>query len=170
MHKKDFPQIDAASRIARRNPTLIVNDNYFLENISLVDPDIINIFDFNVIQGDLGNALNDKSSLVLNESIAQKYFPNKNPIGQIITIDFNAFKRDYKVAAIIEDMPTNSQINITSMVVIDEEAWKEYDWMFDAWFSANAQLFFTLRPETNISQINDNLDDFINRNFPSISL
>ncbi len=164
--KKDFPQITNATRIGQSNPTLVIDGNYFLEDISLVDSDIVNMFDFNVVAGDLSAALNDNSSLVLNQTIANKYFGEKNPINQVINIDFGVFKRDYKVAAIIKDMPTNSQINIKSMISIDEEAWKDEEYMFAAWFSINAQLFFELKEGENISTISDQINDFINRNFP----
>ncbi|MBT6037264.1 MAG: ABC transporter permease, partial [Kordiimonadaceae bacterium] len=44
--KKDFPQVENAARIFLSEPTIILNGNYFLEDISIVDADIINIFDF----------------------------------------------------------------------------------------------------------------------------
>ena len=51
--KKDFPQIEYASRIARLKPTIIINNQYFVDDISLVDEDFINIFDLEPVTGDL---------------------------------------------------------------------------------------------------------------------
>ncbi|MBT5072242.1 MAG: FtsX-like permease family protein [Kordiimonadaceae bacterium] len=166
--KKDFPQVENAARIFLSEPTIILNGNYFLEDISIVDADIINIFDFNVLSGDLVNAMSDFSSLVLNETVARKYFGEQNPIDQIITIEFGIFKKDYKVAAIIEDMPTNSQLNITAMVAIDEDAWKDRSYMFEQWFSTNTQLYFNLNEGANIADVEEQMEDFINRNFPRL--
>lgn len=164
--KKDFPQIEFAARVTRQQPTLILDNIFFQEDISIVDPDFINIFNFNTVAGDLQIALKDNNSLILNQTLAKKYFGTADAIGKIITLDFDIFKRDYKVAAIIEDMPTNSQVNITSMILLDEKDWLERDWIFDSWFSANSQQFISLKPGSNIEDINDQMPIFIDRNFP----
>lgn len=164
--KKDFPQINYSARVTRQQPTLILNNKFFQEDISVVDADFLNIFDFDAVQGNMSNALNDNSSLVLNETLAIKYFATTDVIGKIITIDFDIFKRDYKISAIIKDMPNNSQVNITSMILLNEEDWTEQEWMFDSWFSANSQQYFTVIPGTDIDDINKQMPAFIDRNFP----
>lgn len=166
--KKDFPQVVNAARISRRQPTLIINNERFLEYINVADTDIINMFDFKTLQGDLNSAINDKNSLILNKSLAKKYFGEENPIDQIITIEFSAFTRDYRVSAIIENMPENSQLNIEALVAIDEEAWKEENYVFSEWFSVNAQLYYELAEGQNNIEIINGLPDFTNRNFPKI--
>lgn len=165
--KDYFPQVEEATRVARRKSTITVGDTYFEELIGLVDPAFFNIFDAEPINGDISSALSDLSSIVLTKSMADKYFPTGNAIGEIITINMDAYERDYKVSAIIKDLPENSQINLSSMVAIDEEAWKIQEWMFDSWFSANSFQYFTLTPGTSIEIINDQLPTFIDQRFPN---
>ena len=169
--KKDFPQIVNAARISNRNPTIIIDNEYFLENISVVDTDIIDMFDFDIFEGELSAAINDKSSLILNRTLATKYFGNNNPIDQIVTIDFNSFKRDYRVAAIIEDMPQNSQLNITAMIAVDEDAWGKDSMdsnVFADWFSVDAQLYYEIAEGTDNNEIKNGITAFIDRNFPKL--
>lgn len=169
--KKNFPQIINAARISNRNPTIIIDNEYFLENISVVDTDIINMFDFDIFEGELTAAINDKSSLILNRTLATKYFGNNNPIDQIVTIDFNSFKRDYRVAAIIEDMPENSQLNITAMIAVDEDAWGKDSMdsnVFADWFSVDAQLYYEIAEGTDNNEIENGITAFIDRNFPKL--
>ncbi|MBT5185592.1 MAG: FtsX-like permease family protein [Kordiimonadaceae bacterium] len=164
--KKDFPQIEYAARYWTTEPTLIQEGKIFVEGITIVDADIINILDFNVLKGDLKSALSTNTGLVLNETLAKKYFDDTEPIGKVLTLDFNLFKRDYVVMAIIEDMPTNSQVDIKSMVLIVEEDWMKETWLFIQWRSMGAKLLYSLNPETDIQEINSQMPDFIDRNFP----
>ncbi|MCP5381550.1 MAG: ABC transporter permease [Kordiimonadaceae bacterium] len=165
---KDFPQVEHASRLASQEPTIIINNHYFVDDISLVDEDFINIFDLEAVEGDLNTALKSLNNIVLTEKLAKKYFGSNNAIGKIITIDFDSYKRDYKVAAVIKDMAKNSQVITDALVAIDEPAWKEKDWMFDAWFSVNSHMFFTLKKGADIKSINNSWSEFIDRNFPKL--
>lgn len=166
--KKDFPQVIHASRLSEEEPTVIIGDKYFVDDITLVDPDFANIFDLNVISGDLTSAFDGYSSIVLSETLAGKYFGTTQVVGQTLTIDFDIFKRDYTVAAVIKDMNKNSQVIADALVIIDEPAWKDQPYMFDAWFSTNSQLYFTISETSDIADINDNLATFVDRNFPKL--
>lgn len=164
--KKDFPQIEHVARVSRQQPSLILDNRYFQEDISLVDADFLNIFEFTASSGVIDYALADNTSLVLNETLAVKYFGTTDAVGKIITIDFDVFKRDYRVSAVIEDMPINSQVNVTAMVLLVEDDWLEQDWMFDSWFSLNSFQYFSVKPGTDIADINDQMPAFVDRNFP----
>ncbi|MCP5381549.1 MAG: ABC transporter permease [Kordiimonadaceae bacterium] len=163
--KKDFPQIIHASREARKKSTFIQNGRYFDEQVTLADPDFINIFDFSIIAGDLDNTINDPNGLIINHTLANKYFPNGNALGQTMTINADVFERDFKIGAIIEDMPNNSQLNTVAIIKIVEEEWKSQEWMFDSWYSVNTHLYFSLNPGSDIDEINKQMPAFIDRNF-----
>lgn len=166
--KKDFPQIINAARIANRRPTIIIENNHFLESISVADAEIIEMFDFNVLEGDLTAAMNDNYSLVLSQSLALKFFGTSSPINKTITMKFDGFTKDYRIAAIIEDMPENSQLNISGMIAIDEEAWSVASYVFSEWFSVNAQLFYQINEGIDHDEILSNFPAFIDRNFPKL--
>lgn len=164
--KKDFPQIESASRVLRTHPMVTQGERSFVETITLAEPDVLDIFDFNVIKGDLEKTLASNSGLALSQTMAVKYFADSDPIGQIITLDFDVFERDYTVTAVIEDFPKNSQIEINSLALIIEEDWTENGWIFGDWFSLDAHLFYTVKQGIAIEEITDQMDEFINRNFP----
>lgn len=166
--KKDFSEIEYATRISITDPTIIIDDNFFVDYITMADADFLNMFDLEVVSGTLNGALDSHSNIILNEELAQKYFGNTNVAGEILTIDFDTFKRDYNVVAVIKDMRENSQVKANAIISIDEPAWIDRPYMFDAWFSTNSQLFFALKEGANINGINSTLNDFVNRNFPQL--
>lgn len=164
--QKDFPQMEYAARMAHKRITIIQDNNYFEEQVSLVDQDLIKIFDFNQVSGNLNSSLQNQNSLILNQSLANKYFPEEDPIGKTLTLNLDVVEREYVVNGVIEDIPENSVLNIQAMVPIVEEDWKIFEWQFDSWFSVNSQQFFTLLPGSDIADVNSRMPTFIDRNFP----
>ena len=65
------------------------------------DSTVFDIFSFPPVSGDPGTALQDPFALVLTESVAQRLFGNKNPIGKTLEVN-NRY--EYHVTAVIEDL------------------------------------------------------------------
>lgn len=163
--KREIPQIEYVARINRQNPTITENENVTIEEINLVDPDIIKIFNFSVLAGDLIASLDDSNSIALNQSRAKARFGREDPIDKILTIDFGNVKKDYKVAAIFEDIPLNSQIELTSMVAINEVEWAESGLLL-GWYYTTVETFYKLKNGANNDQVVNQLIDFVDRIFP----
>ncbi len=166
---KDFSEITYATRIRKMSPTIKHNQDVFSGGISFVDADVLNIFDFNTVEGNLESALADKSSLALSLSRAKTYFGDESAIGEVLTLSQFGLTRDYKVAAVYEDLPTNSQIDLSAMMLIDENDWLDQSWMFNSWFANGLQLYFTIGESANIAAIEERFPNFIDNNFPAPS-
>ena len=130
-----FPnEISSSVRINNKEPTLTFGDRVTVDPMSWVDSSILDIFDFETLAGDIRATLADNNGLVLNRSLATKYFGENDPIGKILTVNLYGVTRDYRVGAVIEDLPPNTHLDIQAMVKIveqdfDEAAW----WMFKNW-------------------------------------
>lgn len=167
---KDFyPEAEAITRISAQSVTILHNNNYSSDVISLVDEDITRIFQFNVIAGDIGTALTDKNSIALSKTFAQKYLGEKYPIGETISLSFQHFTRDYKVAAIYKDIPDNSMVFAPAMMRIDPNDWKKKPWLFADWFSVYSHIYIKFKEETNISTAFDSLDQFVEEKYPALT-
>ncbi|WP_371372852.1 ABC transporter permease [Thalassotalea aquiviva] len=166
--KKDFAQVEHATRIGGWGPTITYNGENFVEDVRLVDSEFVDVFDLEVVKGDLKAALADNHSIVLNESMAYKFFADEEPLDKILSLDFNHFQRDYKVAAIIKDLPDNTQLDLPMLVLIDEKDWETEQYMFHAWFSINSQLYFTTKTASDLDTLNSEFDMFTNNNFPKL--
>ncbi len=173
--EKAFPQIEKSARVWPQEPVVRQGVDNFIEQVAFVDPFFIEIFDLKVIAGNLKVAMEDSSSIVLNRTLAKKYFSTENPVGRVLTMTLHGQTGDYKVAAIIEDIPSNSQINVAAFAVIDESRWQDVG-IFDNWFAARTQLYFTLKQlnskssalqgESGIIDIRQRLKDVVDRDFP----
>ncbi|MBL4603970.1 MAG: ABC transporter permease [Emcibacteraceae bacterium] len=161
---KDFPQVTHATRITRHYPTIRVEDISFQDSVRLIDADIINIFDFNIIKGDPEVTLSNTNGLVISETIAKKYFGNEDPIGKIISINFEVYERDYQVGTVIEDIPDNSMLDIAMLAPFIESDWKDTG-MTTNWLALTSYFYFTLTDGSDIEELNAQMPAFIDRNF-----
>ena len=99
-------------------------DNFIMENGFLqADSSFFDIFSFNVIFGDAGNALKSENSVVLTQSAAKKYFPEENPLGKTMEISLNGRSYHQQVTAVIEDFPENSHIQAEIILPIYTTIW-----------------------------------------------
>ncbi|TNE62428.1 MAG: ABC transporter permease [Alphaproteobacteria bacterium] len=160
-----FPnEIEATTRMNGMSPVVRRDDKTFQETIYWTDPETADMFDFDLIAGDMHQALADNSSIALSESMAEKYFGTDNAIGEVLTLTFYSITRDYRVAAVYRDLPHNTVIDLPAMVRIDEKDFEEQSWEFAQWFSVNSVLFYELKPGVNIDLVRNRLDDFANAN------
>jgi len=107
----ELTDVEAVARTVRREYLVSMGDNSYYETILFSDAELLDIFDFNYIDGS-DDALDNPSAVLISETAAIKYFGETNVVGEIITLD-NEF--DYHVAAVIEDVPQNSHFN-SSMI------------------------------------------------------
>lgn len=105
--RDEFPEIVEVTRACwRGNRLFSYGQDHFLEkNFFLADKGIFKIFTFSFVKGDKANAFDTPHSLVISESIAEKYFGDEDPLEKTITLDE---KTDFVVTGVIKDMPSNS--------------------------------------------------------------
>jgi len=100
-------EVDAVLRYMPSGGNFKVGDELFNENFTYVDPNFFDFFTFNITSGDK-NALNDPSKILINEQIVEKYFPEGDPIGKVLTQFTDYGNKEFTVAATFANQPENS--------------------------------------------------------------
>ena len=86
----------------------------FIETrVMAVDSTFFEIFTFPLIVGDPGTVLKNPYSIVLTQSMAEKYFGRQSPVGKVIRIS-DSF--NFIVTGIARDIPKNSSIQFDFLV------------------------------------------------------
>lgn len=130
--RSDYPQIEAVSRtIGPMVLNVFIGEEKFVQGeILFVDQDYFKMFDQESIRGNAEDAFSDPKAVVLTESIASKFFGEKDPMGQ--TIDFT--RRDIGIVrGIIKDTGKNTNMPHVMLAHIDmmqqiEEFYVRNDW------------------------------------------
>jgi putative ABC transport system permease protein len=106
---EEFPEIVASFRYttAPRFLVLYENNRFYESGLGMADPSIWTMFSFHLIQGDPETVFNPINSIVVSESMAEKYFGSEDPIGKVLRLE-NQF--DLIVKGVMADVPTNSHL------------------------------------------------------------
>jgi len=116
--KMDYPEVKKIARILFWSEKSLVKSGdkkFFEKRFVFADNELFDIFTIPVIKGKKDNPLADKSSIVITRSTAEKYFGKENPIGKILQYD-NQY--NFRVTAVIEDIPANSHFHFDLVVPI----------------------------------------------------
>lgn len=144
---KDFAQILHYTRFRNRGGlTIKKGSEKFRENkVVNADSTLFDVFTLPFLDGNPKTALKNPHSLVINETMAKKYFNTTRAVGKIL----EANDITYKVTGVIKDIPQQSHFNFDFFIPLSEDA-NSTD---DNWLSNNFQTYFVLRPGTDINSL-----------------
>lgn len=99
------------------------------QDLFLVDKGFFNMFSFPLKYGEKDKDLLTKSSIILTESKANKYFGKENPVGKVIKVGDDL---QLTVTGIIEDPPENTTFDFSMLASIEHvDPFRLYDdWSF----------------------------------------
>ncbi|MDN5200993.1 ABC transporter permease [Fulvivirgaceae bacterium BMA10] len=131
----------------------------------LADSDYLNVFSYNLIQGDKDKVLADKNSIVISERLAKKMFnTSENIIGKALDWESEDLKKVFQVSGIFKNTPLNSTVAFDFIL--------NYDILLDnnpesnEWYSDHAYTYLVLREGTDIRQFNDKIARFLSSKHP----
>ena len=87
--RNDYTFGEKVARICALDEQLISIEEHgqvkkFKENIAFAEPEFFEIFNFPVIAGNHKSILSETNTAIITEQMAQKYFGDADPIGQVI--------------------------------------------------------------------------------------
>ena len=111
--KAEYPQIEKAIRVGRLiGFKLKLKDEFInVPGAITTDSEIFDIFTIPLISGSADkNLLDDQNSIVLSRDLAEKIFPNQNPVGKEIIGSINNIEHVFLVRGVFENIPQNSTL------------------------------------------------------------
>jgi putative ABC transport system permease protein len=161
--KLDFPQIQVARFATQGFPPEVKHGDVSAaeQGIEWADPDFFRIMPMPTLAGDLAHALDTPDSVVIDRSMAQKYFGRDRPLGETLLID----KHPMRVTAVIEDLPSDTHLtgNIFPSALAPNSVMNDPN--FSGWLSNRVQTYFRLRPGANLASITPQLPAFVARRY-----
>ena len=100
---KDIPEVEQGARLLIRPMWLHHKDKTFMHSVCISDPNIFDVFTFPLITGNAETGLNEPYSAFISQRVAQTFFGNDDPIGQIIQVDHKWVKGDFTITGILEN-------------------------------------------------------------------
>jgi putative ABC transport system permease protein len=112
----DYPEIINFSRYSIFFGEVLISykeKRFYESNGAYADQGFLDMFSVEFRSGNKKTSLSDPYSIILTESFAEKYFGNKDPIGQVMLLENFS---QLKVTGIIEDVQKNSHLQFDFLV------------------------------------------------------
>ena len=116
--KEKMPEVVDFTRITLpRTHYFEYDDKRFEEKaVFYADTNFFDVFNFQLIAGDLSNVLQRPDGVVITERTARKYFDQQDPVGKVLKMDQ---ARPLTVTAVMADIPSNSHLQIDFLIPFD---------------------------------------------------
>lgn len=134
--------------------------------VFFVEPDLFSILDLKILKGNIQD-LKQPNVVFLTEKIAKKYYGDADPIGKVIRFDA---RLNVKVAGIVQDFPSNTDIKGSIIASYATRATYNPDWekyMKNHWGGINSstQCYALLKPNTTVAQVQKLTPGFIAKHY-----
>lgn len=156
--KADFPEIMEAGRTNGDFTQLVkVDEKYFRqERITYADQEWFNIFNLPLIRGDKAHLLDEPNTVVLEESVAKKFFGENDPMGRFINMNGSI---DLKVTGVVADIPHNTHFNYHMFVSMLNNPGATQN----QWLSNNYITYLKLNEVNDQEAVQAKFDEFVVR-------
>ena len=155
---KEFPQVEQYTRIQPFGSFLVKKGSEDLREtkVAFADSTLFEVFTLPMISGDAKTALKDPRSLVITERMAQKYFGRTDVRGENLLIND---KDNYKITAVIKNMPEQSHFNFDFFVPMTEnESSRDNNWL-----SENFNTYIILKKDADPKKLEPEFNKMMSR-------
>ncbi|HEY1053621.1 MAG TPA: ABC transporter permease, partial [Emticicia sp.] len=155
---KQLPEVEAVTRTTSpfwNGASMKVGENLSIEKrIACVDNNWFDVFDYPLVDGNIGEFTKNPRSIALTESKAIQLFGNAKANGKIIRID----TLDYMVRAVYKDNPTNSSFQFDFLLPMAVHLSNPKTFENDSnWGNFNYETFILVKPNANVSKLDQKI-------------
>jgi len=161
--RNDFPELEQVAQVMYSHDVMVKVDNkrFRDKDFAIADEHVPQVFDFEWVRGDAKTALTEPNSIVLNETLAKKYFGDANPMGRVVNVEneINA-----KVTGVIKDLPANRSVPL-QMLLSFESIRKQVN-LNEFWNIGGGNFTFILLPKNYpVQRIQARMPAFLKKNW-----
>ncbi len=155
--KSEIPGIKNTARSTWGDNLLFtLNDKVIYEQGNFVDAPFLTMFQLQFINGNAKDAFAQLHSLVISETMAEKFFGTTDVIGKSLKVDN---KQDYIVSGVFKDLPENVSFRFHWLapfkIFEDQNTWLQQ------WGSNGVLTFVETQPNADMKTINNKLYNYV---------
>jgi putative ABC transport system permease protein len=161
--KIDFPELEHIIRLSPAFGSLVTyeDQNYQEQNWFFADPEIFEVFDYELVAGNKNTCLNDPFTVILSESTAKKYFGNDDPIDKVLTVNNQS---EARVTGVFKDMPQNSHFTTDALISMETGKSIFNQLVLNNWGEGSCYTYLVLPEGKTEAEIEARFPEFIEKN------
>ncbi|GAM02610.1 ABC transporter permease [Sphingomonas parapaucimobilis] len=113
--REDFPDT-VGTRIQVMDVNVVRGNTATTEPLGYADANFLDIVRLPIVAGDAVRALQVPDNVLISETIAKRYFPNGNPVGQAMTLTILGKTARYRIAGVFRDLPPDTELPYSMLV------------------------------------------------------
>ncbi|MDF1571526.1 MAG: ABC transporter permease [Bacteroidales bacterium] len=165
--KDEYPEIEEMTRILP-NPGIYFRsgeDIFKEDSIALADSTIFNVFTIEMIRGDQRTALVEPLTMVISESMADKYFGSPDIINESLR---NLDGSEYRITGVFKDLPRNTHLRFNGLMsakTIEEQIGTERfnDRSANSFWNVAGYSYVKLAENTTAQMVLDKFPEFYDK-------
>lgn len=155
--KEEIPEITYANTMDNWTNALLSFENKHLkEEGRYVSEDFLKMFTFPLVQGDKETALSSPNGIVISQTVADKFFPNANPIGKTLKV---ANRLEHQITGVMKDFPSNSIFDFEFLLplggFLERNAWARQ------WENNGLHTYVMLEENADVAAVNAKIKDIV---------
>lgn len=154
--KEAYPEIEYAIRYSRTWWPITYDENKIVKQGAFIDPEVFEMFDFNIIEGSADDLSTKPHTVVLSEGLKKTLFGEEDAINKTILV---GQKTTMTVIGVFEDLTDNSQFSFE--FVGSWEFGKEIGYTIDKWNNSGYYNFIQLREGTDYKETEKKIYNFL---------
>ncbi|MGM0532775.1 MAG: ABC transporter permease [Bacteroidota bacterium] len=149
----EFSQVESGTRFVKRDQIRVEYENNRLieDDFYNADSDFFKVFTFPLLRGNPDKALSEPNQMVLTESMAEKYFGDRDPMGEMIKVQGEDL---YQVTGICKDVPDNAHFHFNFLASFSTTETSNDS----LWINNNVYTYLVLKEYVNPEVFQDQLD------------
>jgi len=162
--RNEFPEIEKFVRFSGIGSSLLTyeTESILAENTFLADSTLFDIFTYEFLYGDPGEALVTPFSIVLTETIARTLFGDINPVGKAVMID-NSFEA--AVTGVIKDVSrTHMPVDAIASFVTLGKMMPQSDYLY-SFGTTQFPTYFLISDGVDIGKLTGRMTEFTDELF-----
>jgi putative ABC transport system permease protein len=171
--KADFPEVEISGRLmpnslfekAGSNEVRRADQvqNTYEQGFTYADQEMLDILQLPMVYGKRELALKEPLTMVISKRKADKYFPGKNPVGQVMYLN-NDKTKPYRIGGVMQNIPETSHLRKFDFL-LTLKGIEFYNGEQNNWNASNYPNYIKLRPGTNIAQFERKITHEIIKNY-----
>ena len=147
---RNYPEVEKAVRFHSVAATIKHKAKLFNEgNVYYADQAVFDVFSYSFVAGSKQQALAQPNTAVLTETLAKKYFGDKDAVGQTLQIN----KTPYRITGVMADLPSNADLRIN--ILLSRDFSKAKTWIID---DLSVYTYVLLKGTTNLKTLEKKLN------------
>lgn len=128
---------------------------HYEEGFTYADQSIIDIMDIKMVYGEAKTSLSGPNTIVISETIANKYFKNQNPVGRSMYLNGNN-ERPFKINGVMRDFKSNSHLDYNFLITLKDVEFGVGEQT--RWFQNNYFTYVVLKAGTDVSSFEEKMN------------